>query len=43
MSETAETKSCWDHLEDLRGSLIRILVAALLFSVLAFCFKDLLF
>jgi len=43
MSETAETKSFWDHLEDLRGSLIRILVAALLFSVLAFCFKDLLF
>jgi sec-independent protein translocase protein TatC len=43
MSETAETKSFWDHLEDLRGSLIRILLAAFLFSVLAFCFKDQLF
>ena len=43
MSEAAESKSFWDHLEDLRGSLIRILVAALGFSMLAFCFKDLLF
>ncbi len=43
MSETADSKSFWDHLEELRGSLIRIVVAVLLFSVLAFCFKDLLF
>jgi sec-independent protein translocase protein TatC len=43
MSETADSKSFWDHLEDLRGSLIRIVAAVLLFSVLAFCFKDLLF
>ncbi len=43
MSETADTKSFWDHLEELRGSLIRIVAAVLLFSVLAFCFKDLLF
>jgi len=43
MAETADTKSFWEHLEDLRGSLIRMLVAALVFSVLAFCFKDLLF
>ena len=43
MSEAAESKSFWDHLEDLRGSLIRIVVAALVFSTLAFCFKDLLF
>ena len=43
MSEAAESKSFWDHLEDLRGSLIRIVVAALMFSTLAFCFKDLLF
>jgi len=43
MSETAESKSFWDHLEDLRGSLIRMLVAAFVFSMLAFCFKDLLF
>lgn len=43
MSDTAENKSFWDHLEDLRGSLIRIVVAVFGFSVLAFCFKDLLF
>jgi len=43
MSETEESKSFWDHLEELRGSLIRILVALLVFSLVAFCFKDLLF
>ena len=43
MSDSAENKSFWDHLEDLRGSLIKIVVAVLLFSTLAFCFKDILF
>ena len=43
MSEASENKSFWDHLEDLRGSLIRILVSVTVFSVLAFCFKNLLF
>ena len=43
MSESTENKSFWEHLEDLRGSLIRIVVAIVLFSTLAFCFKDLLF
>lgn len=43
MPETTENKSFWDHLEELRGSLIRILIAALVFSMLAFCFKDWLF
>lgn len=43
MSETTENKSFWDHLEDLRGSLIKILAAMFIFSTLAFCFKDLLF
>ncbi len=43
MSDPGENKSFWDHLEDLRGSLIRIVVAVLVFSTLAFCFKDLLF
>lgn len=43
MSESSENKSFWDHLEDLRGSLMRILVSVIVFSVLAFCFKDLLF
>ncbi len=43
MSESAENKSFWDHLEDLRGSLIKIVVAVLLFSTFAFCFKEILF
>ena len=43
MSETTENKSFWEHLEDLRGSLIRILAAMFIFSIMAFCFKDLLF
>ena len=43
MSETTENKSFWEHLEDLRGSLIKILAAMFIFSIAAFCFKDLLF
>lgn len=43
MPETTDNKSFWDHLEELRGSLIRMLIAALVFSTLAFCFKDWLF
>lgn len=43
MSETTDNKSFWEHLEDLRGSLIRILAAMFIFSIAAFCFKDLLF
>lgn len=43
MSETTDSKSFWDHLEDLRGSLIKVLVALFVFSALAFCFKDWLF
>lgn len=33
----------WEHLDELRGCLIRIVIAALLAAVVAFCFKDLLF
>lgn len=43
MSETTESKSFWDHLDELRGSLIKMLVALFAFSVMAFCFKDWLF
>lgn len=43
MSESAENKSFWEHLDDLRGSLIKIVVAIVIFSTLAFCFKDILF
>lgn len=43
MSEPADNKSFWEHLEELRGRLIRILVVTLAFSMVAFCFKDWLF
>lgn len=43
MSETEESKSFWEHLEELRGSLIRILAAMFIFSMVAFFFKDWLF
>lgn len=42
MSGKAEM-SFWDHLEELRGTLLRALAAVALLSVVAFCFKDLLF
>lgn len=35
--------SFWDHLDALRGVLVRVLVVAVLAAVLAFCFKDELF
>lgn len=43
MTETEGNKSFWEHLDDLRGSLIKILVASLVAMAAAFCFKDLLF
>lgn len=33
----------WDHIEELRGTIIRSLVAVLAFSIAAFCFKKILF
>lgn len=33
----------WEHLEELRGCLVKILIAALVCAVAAFCCKDLLF
>ena len=42
--EKAEpTGTFWDHLDELRGCIIRILCVVALFAVVAFCFKDLLF
>ncbi len=37
------TQTFWDHLDDLRSVLIRIVVAVLLCSVGAFCLKDIVF
>lgn len=45
MSQTSpnEQLSFWDHLDVLRGCLIKIVVAVLACGVVLFCFKDLLF
>lgn len=41
-SQTAEM-TFWEHLDVLRGSIIRMIVVAVVFAVAAFCFKDTLF
>ena len=41
--KSGETGTFWDHLEELRGCIIRIICVVALFAILAFCFKDLLF
>ena len=43
MSEEGENLSFWDHLDELRGTLMRIIGVAVLFAVVAFCFKGQLF
>lgn len=42
MADSGEM-SFWDHLDELRGNIIRSLVAVCAFSVLVFCFKSLVF
>lgn len=36
-------KTVWEHLDELRGCVLRILIAVLLCGTVAFCFKDVLF
>ena len=45
MSQSAESEQLtfWQHLEVLRGNIIHSLIAFMLCSVVAFCFRDLLF
>lgn len=44
MSQNSSSdKSFWDHFDELRACIIRIVVAVLGCAVVAFCFKDLLF
>ena len=38
-----ENLTFWDHVEELRHCIFRILIASLVASVVAFCFKDVLF
>lgn len=43
MSDDETKQTFWEHLDVLRGALIKIIVVAILFGVLAFCFKEILF
>ena len=43
MSDNETEQTFWEHLDVLRGALIKIIVVAILFGVLAFCFKEILF
>lgn len=43
MASGGQTQSFWDHLDELRHSLIRVVVSVAVLAVVAFCFKDLLF
>lgn len=43
MSDNEAKQTFWEHLDVLRGGLIKIIVVAILFGVLAFCFKEILF
>jgi sec-independent protein translocase protein TatC len=43
MSSENEELTFWDHLDELRSTLVRIIGVTLLFGIAAFCFKSLLF
>lgn len=43
MPNNDNPQSFWDHLDELRSCLIRMIIAVLVCGVVAFCFKDLLF
>lgn len=43
MSVEDENLTFWDHLDELRGALLKIIGVAVLFGIVAFVFKDLLF
>ena len=43
MSNTEDNLTFWDHLDELRSTLMRIIGVTALFGIVAFCFKDWLF
>lgn len=43
MNDNDTKQTFWEHLDVLRGALIKIIVVAVFFGVLAFCFKEFLF
>ena len=42
-TNNTESATFWEHLDELRSVIIRILIVAMVISVVAFCFKNLLF
>lgn len=42
-SNEEDNLTFWDHLDELRGTLVRIVGVTVLFGIVAFCFKELLF
>lgn len=43
MSNSEDSKSFWEHLDDLRGCLIKILAVVVVFTIIAFCAKNIIF
>ena len=43
MEQDDKVMTFWDHLEELRGVLFRIVGVVALFTIIGFCFKDQLF
>ena len=43
MEQDEKVMTFWDHLDELRSVLFRIVVVVALFTILGFCFKDQLF
>lgn len=43
MNDNDTKQTFWEHLDVLRGALIKIIVVAVFFGVLAFCFKEFIF
>ncbi|MBQ5724142.1 MAG: twin-arginine translocase subunit TatC, partial [Muribaculaceae bacterium] len=40
MSHSSDNLTFWDHLDVLRSTLMRICIVAVVFMLVAFCFKD---
>ena len=43
MATDADRQSFWDHLDVLRAAIVKSLLVAVVFGIVAFCFKEQLF
>ncbi len=43
MSKTTDNATFWEHLEGLRWTMIKIIIVVVIFAIVAFCLKDLVF